>query len=368
MRVLFIFIFVSIQLPLNGQFTIGTQNIIYTDPARANRQIPAEVYYPATNAGNLSPIAQGEFPTIVFGHGFTVDISEYQVWVDSLVPCGYIVILPDTENGFSPSHLDFGLDMSFLVDQFIFENSDPNSFFLNALNLNFAVMGHSMGGGSAFLAAETNININTLVTFAAAETNPSAITAAANITIPSLTLAASLDCVAPPPNHQLLMYQALNSNYKAYIEITNASHCQFGAASFFSNCVLAEAFACGGSAANFISTTNQHEQMIASSKPWLDYYLKGDCDAYDQFYNYMTNSTNHTYQEMGTDGCSCPITINIPGIIPSGLYESVQTINSNGIVPAGNNVSFGAGSEISLDIGFEVNAMGDFEALIQSCQ
>ena len=87
-------------------------------------------------------------------------------------------------------------------------------------------MGHSMGGGASFLAAQLNSNIKTLVNFAPAETNPSAITAAASITIPSLIFAGVNDCVTPQNTNQIPMYNGLGSSCKTLISIIGASHCQ----------------------------------------------------------------------------------------------------------------------------------------------
>ena len=78
-----------------SQFAIGTQTITYNDPDRTGgvgsgagpgRQIECAVYYPATSAGTNTPVASGQFPIVVFGHGFAMEWSAYQnVW-QHLVP------------------------------------------------------------------------------------------------------------------------------------------------------------------------------------------------------------------------------------------------------------------------------------------
>lgn len=65
---------------LNAQnYSIGHKTITYNDPARTGgygsgggtgRQIQCEIYYPSTTTGNNTPLASGNFPIIVFGHGF----------------------------------------------------------------------------------------------------------------------------------------------------------------------------------------------------------------------------------------------------------------------------------------------------------
>jgi dienelactone hydrolase len=94
-------------------------------------------------------------------------------------------------------------------------------------------MGHSMGGGASFLACENNSEPTTMVTFAAANTNPSSIQAAANVHIPTLLFAGEFDCVTPPVQHQYPMYEATASQQKIIIDIYGGGHCYFADYNFF---------------------------------------------------------------------------------------------------------------------------------------
>ncbi len=284
---------------ISAQFSIGNTSFSYLDPARNNRDVFGEVYFPTDATGN---IANGEFPIIVFGHGFGVAISEYSVWWNEFVPQGYIMIFPETEGGSifnAPDHAEFGEDLSFLVNTYLAENSNINSPFFNKLNEKSSIMGHSMGGGASFLGTATNTNVTTHISLAAAETNPSAIAAASSITIPSLVVAGGADCVVPPIDHQLPMYNALASSYKAYLEINGANHCNFGIASAFSFCVTGQTLA--GSCGNTISQASHHQQMFAIVNPWMDYYLKMDPCAMTEFQNYTdtNNGGLHTKLQSG---------------------------------------------------------------------
>lgn len=334
-------------LYLYGQ--IGSSSFSYNDPARANRTISGTVYYPATSNGTNTPVAPGQFPIIAFGHGFTIGVADYSAWWNGLVPCGFIMIFPDTEGGLAPSHGDFGEDLSFLVNEYLAQNTNAGSMFFQKLTGTAGVMGHSMGGGCAFLAAASNPNINTIITMAAAETSPSAIAAAGSLSIPSLTIAGSLDCVAPPASHQLLMYNAAPA-YKAYLEITNGSHCQFANSPFL--CVLAEGATCGASAGNFISQANQHTQMLAASKPWLEYQLKGDCTALTTFNSYLTGSLTHTYMEVGMQTCSnCPM-------ITSVMSNTSSDQCTTGSIPVDYSVTTNTGTNgVDYTITWEVNGV-----------
>ena len=98
-----------------AQFPVGHRTITFVDPARNNRQVPAEIYYPAVAAGNNTTLASGAFPVIVFGHGFLMPYSSYAYFRNAMVPDGYFVVFPTTEGTLVPNHLNFGLDLAFLV-------------------------------------------------------------------------------------------------------------------------------------------------------------------------------------------------------------------------------------------------------------
>jgi hypothetical protein len=138
---------------------IGHTTVTYTDPARSNRQIATEIYYPAATTANNVPISPGTYPVIVFGHGFVMVYSAYQNIWNALVPQGYIVAFPTTEGSLSPVHADFGADLAFLVGAIQADGNNASSLFYQHVATRSAIMGHSMGGGCSFLAAENNVNI-----------------------------------------------------------------------------------------------------------------------------------------------------------------------------------------------------------------
>ncbi|HRD40184.1 MAG TPA: hypothetical protein PLC65_16275, partial [Bacteroidia bacterium] len=105
---------------------------------------------------------------------------------------GYIVLLPRTEGSFSPSHGDFGNDLKFLVNaaQSLNTISTPSALvtFNGKVSPKAAIGGHSMGGGSSFLASASNTSVTCLFNFAAATTNPSSIASASLINVPALVI------------------------------------------------------------------------------------------------------------------------------------------------------------------------------------
>lgn len=256
---------------VSAQFDVGSRSITLTDAARANRSIPCQVYYPANTAGNNVPVAEGVFPLLIFGHGFLMSTDAYDVVWEALVPSGYIMVLPSTESGISPSHTEFAKDLAFIEEELRTSSSQP--FFGYVADYS-AVMGHSMGGGSALLAVQYNSNIDAVVTFAAAETNPSAVAACGDITLPALVISGANDCITPPNDHQIPMYNALASTCKMLVTIDGASHCQFAGQS--TQCDLGEFFC---SLAPEISEQEQQSKTHFITLNWLNYFLKGQCEA-----------------------------------------------------------------------------------------
>jgi hypothetical protein len=186
---LLIFLILLTIVQLSGQIlSVGHRTVTFNDPARtggfgsgggAGRQIQTEIYYPSSAAadGDSTVISSGQFPILIFGHGFVMVWSSYDnIWKD-LVPQGYIICFPRTEGSASPNHTDFGKDLALLQNKMLGLNTTAGNHFFNTMTNKVAIMGHSMGGGSSFLACEGNASPTTMVTFAAANTNPSSIVA-----------------------------------------------------------------------------------------------------------------------------------------------------------------------------------------------
>ncbi len=298
-----------------AQYQVGHCTTTFQDPARSNRDIETEIYYPATTSGNNVSVASGQFPIIVYGHGFVMGVSAYENIWSALVPLGYIVALPTTESG-APSHADFGSDLAFLINTLKAEGADNTSPFYQKISATSAIMGHSMGGGSSFLACENNSIPTVMITFAAANTNPSSIHAARNVTIPSLIISGELDCVAPPDEHQIPMFDSLSSQCKTYISIKNGGHCYFANYNFL--CTTGEE-SCYPSG---VPLSRAEQQLTAMNfvLPYLDYFLKGNDAAWNNFVDSLNSSAKVT-------------SIHNCNINPSAISATANTIPAMALAP-----------------------------------
>lgn len=281
-------------------YLIGNRSITFFDASR-NRNIATNLYYPGASAGSNAAVLAGEWPVLVVGHGFVMGTDAYANLWNHFVPRGYIVALPTTESGFSPSHSNFGLDIAFVASALQAANSEAASPFFQRVAPTSALMGHSMGGGSSFLGAANNTSITTVVNFAAAETNPSAIAACAQVQVPTLMFAGGNDCVTPIPQHQQPMYNALTVPCRAFVNITGGGHCYFAESNF--NCNFGE-LTCTPAPA--ISRAAQHDVVNDFATLWLDHYLKGDDAAFAAFLDSTALSTRVT----ATTTCELPTAVN----------------------------------------------------------
>ncbi len=293
MRSIFLAFLLLVSSTILAQlFPIGTRNIDFFDQAR-NRTIGTVVHYPALVAGNDAEVADGGFPVLVFGHGFLMGVTSYNNFRDHFVPRGYILVLPTTESGF-PDHGAFGEDLAFLSDALQAAGTDPGSPFHDHISPNTALMGHSMGGGASVLGAAGNSSIRTLVNFAAAETTPSAIDAAASVTAPTLIFAASADCVTPIAQHQQPIHDAIAADCKALVNITGGGHCYF--ANNDGICDLGE-LSCASSFT--IDRVMQHDVVNDIAGLWLDAFLKDDGPSFAGFLDSLGTSDRFS----GTTTC-----------------------------------------------------------------
>lgn len=271
---------------------VGHTTLTFNDPTRtggfgsgagAGRQIQTEIYYPAAVAGENVAVAPGQFPVIVFGHGFAMNWDAYaNIW-QALVPATYIMAFPRTESSLfpSPSHADFGLDLALVAQKMSEQAQLSTSLFYEKLLDYTCAMGHSMGGGAAVLAASQSNLFDCYVGLAPAETSPSAIAAAAALQIPSLILSGSNDGVTPPAQHHLPIYNAIPHECKSFANLIGGGHCYFANANF--NCDFGESTASTG----ISLTRNQQQSMMYQQLfSWLSYFSNSNCGGYEVFMDY----------------------------------------------------------------------------------
>ena len=289
LKIFLFFIGITCSLISYSQYQIGHTTITFNDPLRtggfgsgggAGRQIQTEIYYPANTSGDNVSLASGRFPVITFGHGFAMAWSAYATIWQHYAARGYILAFPRTEGGLipGPSHGDFGTDLKQVSDKMLALDANSSSLFNGKILQKAAIIGHSMGGGASFLAAANNSNIETVIGLAPAETNPSAIAAASNVSVPALIFSGSADGVTPPAEHHIPIYNGLTSSCKSFVSISGGAHCYYANTDF--NCDFGESVS---SPSISITRAAQQTAMFGLLDPWLDFKLKGICESYAAF-------------------------------------------------------------------------------------
>jgi len=342
-KFILLLIFCGLSIISIAQFAVGHTTLTFNDPNRTGgfgsgggpgRQIQTEIYYPATTVGTNTPMVNGNFPIIVFGHGFVMSWDVYAPFYNHWAAKGYVVALPRTEGGFSPSHLDFAEDLGIVAHKLQDLATLATSPFYQNLSSKIGIGGHSMGGGAAILSTPYQITgINCYLTFAAAETNPSAIQAATISTAPSLFLSGSYDCVVPTAT-QTQIYDSMASSCKAQIEFTNAYHCQFNA--FNLNCATGEAtcFTSGG-----IARDTQINRSLAYADDFLAFHLKDQCTAWTSFKNKYDNNVGVLTSKKMNCTYSIPnaptVSFNGTNLVANGAGFNLYLWKRNGtIIPS----------------------------------
>lgn len=363
MKQLLTLLIVSASFPLLAQaYEIGHTTITFNDPSRTGgfgsgggpgRQIQTEIYHPADISGTDVNLAAGEYPVVIFGHGFAMTWDAYaNIW-ESLVPEGYIVAFPRTEGGFLPSHDEFDADLSLLVSRIQAENSSASSLFNGHVLSKTAIMGHSMGGGATILAAENNTAITTIIGLAPAETNPSAIQAASNVSVPALIFSADEDAVTPAAAHHTPIYNDLTSSCKYFINILGGGHCYYANYNF--NCEFGETTS-GGNIT--VSRAEQQTIMLRYVLPWLDLYLKTDCPKSSVFSSDLTNDVEVTYlSSCNSTFPSYDVTISLN----NGTLTAMQSNTSYQWLDCDNNYTPVSGA---INQSFQPNASGSWAVQI----
>ncbi|MEU6273764.1 alpha/beta hydrolase [Streptomyces populi] len=250
----------------------GAFPVAYTDltVSAAGRSYSARVWYPGTAAGANAPVATGAHPGLAFGHGFFQAITQYEGLLKHYASWGVIVVVPKSQGGLFPSHSAFADDLNAALTWLTTQNTTSGSRFAGRVDTTrYAVSGHSMGGGAALLAASRNPAVKSVTTLAAAETNPSAITASATLGVPVQYVGGSADSIAGVADNQQKMYDAKPSRTQLRV-ITGGFHCGFEDSSGF------------GCDSGTITRDEQLKLTFGLTASWLLYTLGVDTSLYDQ--------------------------------------------------------------------------------------
>ncbi len=285
---------------------IGHTEASYSGSTGSSGDIPVHIYYPASSAGDDTAISDGQFPVIIFAHGYQQSYADYQYVWEELVPESYIMVFPDKLSDSASIDIDeYALDLNFLMNKMQELNDDSTSIFYNHVATKTALMGHSTGGGASYIASVNsqsgdNHQPVTIISLAAlgnvyatiTGTNPADITS--QVDIPTLTMAGNEDCVCTTTDHAQPIYSNIPSTEtKSLVTVTEGDHCGFSYVSGpgLSACQTAETTSCFPSLqGSTMSVSNQNALTLLYLPDWLDYFLKSESAAWDRFKTALDDS------------------------------------------------------------------------------
>ena len=241
----------------------------FVDEARSSRDIP--VFF------KFDPDQTGPFPLVVLGHGFLMGPEDYDDMSGYLTEAGFAVALLGTETGLTPSHGDFGLDMAFVANH---ASAEVGGALEGLISNATALVGHSMGGGASWLgAAEMGASLGAVIGWAPAETSPSAIAAAGNVTAPALVISGTGDAITPPLSSHIPVYESLpGTTCRGFASLENGSHCGYSDSGTL--CDFGELGFSG------MSREAQQAHTAALTVGWVQHHLTGDPSAWIALQSY----------------------------------------------------------------------------------
>ena len=296
-------LFFVYSLSVAQDFGVRNYSKTFRDTDRNNRRVNARIYYPT--ATSTSGSIDGTFPVIVLGHGFIMNSDAYTNFYNELVPRGYIVAFVNTEGSFFANHKAYAEDMAFMVNAMQSENTNSGSALFGIVSDKTALIGHSMGGGAATVAASL-VDVATLVTFAPALLRFDTLTPASEVNTDAIVFSGSGDGVTPPQENHIPIYENLGSSCKYFINILGGAHCYYANSNWA--CDFGENSSSGG-----IQISRQEQQDIVFNflNSWFDYKLKDDASALQTFKSDLQSSQDVTYDD------SCGLRVDNPSGTPA---------------------------------------------------
>lgn len=317
-----------------GPYAVGIlqQNDLRDGPGHGE----ATVYYPQHSPRRMAAVA------IV--PGFFSAKSTVEAWGPFLASHGIASIIFETNSLLDgPAERATGL-LDALQTLRHADTSQASPLFGLIDTSRFGVMGWSMGGGGAQLAAATDSTLKAVIALCPWLNGPSMNDL--DHKVPVFIFSGEVDPTAPPGVHANVHYNLTpNTTEKILFEVANGDH----------------------SIAN--DPANLQGEIGRYGLTWLRYNLLQDtCHCSLSLTPSLSTSLNLT-SVVCSPVQDCPQTHQLfyqP--IASGTYQAGVLLTTSSLIPQGGNVLLQSGQSIYLDPGFVVPATAELELKIEGCE
>lgn len=195
-------------------------------------EMPVDVYYPQN--GSKAP-----HPSLVLGHGFTQDRTDFQSWGEYYASRGFVIAIPDMQHAdvIGADHEKCAYELLATVDFLKQENNNSDSPISGIVDEEkMGMTGFSLGAKASILAAQYEVeddeyeeDLKALAPMAVAiDEDPDPIPGLDLIDIPVQLQAGTNDEVAPPEDNSEEVYENLEGSPTQYFLIEGANHYQYG--------------------------------------------------------------------------------------------------------------------------------------------
>ena len=252
-----------------GQYSFDVWSTSFTGPY--GDDTPVDVYYPQDDTTDI-------YPTLVLGHGFTMDRTYFESWGEYYASWGYVIAVPSMQYAgmFSSDHEKCAYELLATID-FLKDKNGSDSPINGMIDEDkIGMTGFSLGAKASILAAQYEVedddqdeDIKALAPMAVSiDNDPDPIPGLDLIDIPVQLQAGENDEIAPPEDNSQVVYDNLEDSPTQYFMIAGANHNQYADMDPASGGI--------GDGEAEISREEQHRIARKYATSFFEYYLKGE--------------------------------------------------------------------------------------------
>lgn len=293
------------------------------DPVR-KRDIPMLFFRPTNGTG--------PWPLVTLNHGAGMNAEGYEYLGKAFAARGYVVAGFD-EYSVEGTQLDYMLDIAAVRDSMLQQTANHTSPFYGLLCDNIIGVGHSLGGGAQFVAADREVmkdcgktypcnnggytaNFQGLIALSGGfnmtsdpdhpspPNTPNPYDSVARLTIPALFVSGTEDCMVKAMTEDFPAYANMTrSKCRVFSNVTGADHCQWAGlkALELKTCNLIEkTIGCKPD----ITPDEQQQLALRYALPFADYIAKSDVASFAALVAAMKADGNAGQTIFTFEGCS----------------------------------------------------------------